>query len=106
MVAAESLVRNILTDLRLTLPEDLEWSVRSDREMVYVLYRRVSLPRLQSESGSRLDSSRCQLACKVISDLQDFIADAYSVWWPQLGQHRLKYEIDCQEDRPRLIFTL
>lgn len=106
MVKGAELVEMILTDLQLTLPEDLEWSVRQDDEIVYVWFRRTGFPYLSSESGTPLSFSRCHLVEKVISDLQDFMADAYSVWWPMLGRHRLKYEIDCQDDRPRLRFRL
>lgn len=103
---AKQLVTNILTDLQSTLPEDLRWSVSVDNEMVYVALRRDGHPFSCGVTGSPLLQPRCHLTEKVVSDLQDYMADIYSVWWPMLGRHRLNYEIDCVDDRPRLIFTL
>lgn len=48
----------------------------------------------------------CELAYFVVDHIQDFMADVYSVWWPQIGEQRLDFEIDCVEDRPKLMFTL
>ncbi|WP_339097774.1 hypothetical protein ACINK0_15020 [Deinococcus sp. VB343] len=103
---AQQLVMRMFNDLQLTLPEDLRWSVSDDAEMVYVTLRREGHPFSVGTCGSPVAQSRCHLAEKVLSDLQDYMADIYSVWWPMLGRHRLNYEIDCVDDRPRLIFTL
>ncbi|RJF73463.1 hypothetical protein D3875_19860 [Deinococcus cavernae] len=104
MPNAELLVCHMLTDLKLTLPDDFEWSVSQDAHMVYTTFRS---GKLRSTSGiPLLNSSRCEVAERVVSNVQDFMADTSSVWWPQLAEQRLQYEIDCLDDRPRLIFRL
>lgn len=50
--------------------------------------------------------SLCDLAERVLSDLQDFMADTESVWWPAVGSKRMAYRIDCPDGRPELVLTL
>jgi hypothetical protein len=48
----------------------------------------------------------CQLGERVVSDVQDFVADSCARWWPVVGRHHMAHRIDCTEDRPELVLTL
>ena len=48
----------------------------------------------------------CQLAEQVLSNVQDFVADMTSQWWPMVGRRRLEYRIGCVDGRPELLLTL
>ena len=48
----------------------------------------------------------CEFAETVVSDLQDFMADTKSVWWPMVGHKRLGYRVECIDGRPELVLFL
>ena len=48
----------------------------------------------------------CDLAERVVSDLQDFMADLKSEWWSMIGRKRLGHRIDCVGGRPELVLLL
>ena len=48
----------------------------------------------------------CDLAERVVSDLQDFMADLKSEWWSMIGRKRLGHRIDCVGGRPELMLLL
>ena len=48
----------------------------------------------------------CGLAERVVSDLQDFMADLKSEWWSMVRRKRLGYRIDCVGGRPGLVLLL
>ena len=86
-------------DLRQMVPEHVELEILDDGWMF-----RNGL--LMSASTSPGGMTLCDLAEKVVSDLQDFMADTESVWWPMVGSKRLAYRIDCVDRRPVLVLTL
>lgn len=97
------LVSAILDDLLHTLPEDFSYRLALTDEGLAIDFQSAGLGGC---GWVRLDDSRCGVAEKVISDLQDFVADVYGMWWPMLGRQRLNFQIDCVDDRPKLVFTL
>lgn len=101
--AHANLVRSILKDLALALPEDFTYDLSVQGEGLVIGF---SSAGLSAAGWVRLDDSRCEVARKLLSDLQDFMADAHGEWWPMLGRQRLDYVVDCHNDRPRLMFTL
>jgi len=45
----------------------------------------------------------CDLVERIVSDLQDFIADLKSEWCSMIGRKRLGHRIDCVGGRPELM---
>jgi hypothetical protein len=93
------LLERMFRDLRQMVPEHVEFEILDDGW-------KFTNNRLWSVSTFVDWMTLYDLAEKVLSDLQDFMADTESVWWPMVGSKRLAYRIDCLDGRPELVLTL
>ena len=90
---------SVVRDLRQMVPDDMDIVVLDGSV-------RFMCGQLGGETYWLEWMTDCDWAERLVSNLQDYMADLKSEWWPMIGRKRLGYRIDCVAGRPELVLYL